>query len=115
MKHLKPMNQKAERVEAFQAKEGQDQHRDQQDDVMGMVQPVGCTTIFNPGWEANPWGGTSGMCAPVEADLLSCANVCWWPAQVPDSLQNTPEWAKACSGTTQEDWKNLEVVFPKID
>lgn len=55
------------------------------------------------------------MCAPVKADLLSCANVCWWPAQVPDSLQNIPEWAKACSGSTQEDWRSLEVVFPKID
>ena len=71
MKHLKPRNHKAEQVEASQGP----------DDVVGMNQPVGCTTIFNPGWEANPWGGTSSMCAPVEADLLSCANVCWWPAQ----------------------------------
>ena len=115
MKHLKPRNHKAEQVEASQT---QDQTQGQtldQDDVVGMNQPVGCTTIINPGWEANPWGGTSSMCAPVEADLLSCANVCWWPAQVPDSLQNTPEWAKACSGSTQEDWRSLEVVFPKID
>ncbi len=111
MKHLKPRNHKAEQVEASQT---QDQTQGP-DDVVGMNQPVGCTTIFNPGWEANPWGGTSSMCAPVEADLLSCANVCWWPAQVPDSLQNTPEWAKACSGSTQEDWRSLEVVFPKID
>ncbi len=103
MKHLKPRNHKAERA-AAQA----------QDDLVGMNQPVGCTTIFNPGWEPT-CGGTSSMCAPVEADLLSCANVCWWPAQVPDSLQNTPEWAKACSGSTQEDWRSLEVVFPKID
>jgi hypothetical protein len=109
MKHLKPRNHKAEQVEASQT---QDQTQDQ-DDVVGMNQPVGCTTIFNPGWEANPWGGTNGMCAPVEADLLGCANACWWPAQVPDSLQNYPEWAKACSGVNAEDWRNLEVVFPE--
>ena len=105
MKHFKAANQKAERVEAAQAA---------QEDVVGMAMPDGCTTIFNPGWEANMWGGTNGMCAPMEADLLSCANLCWWPAQVPDSLQNSPEWAKACSGMNQEDWKNFEIVFPKV-
>lgn len=40
---------------------------------------------------------------PMEADLLGCANVCWWPAQVPDSLQNYPEWARACAGVNAED------------
>jgi hypothetical protein len=49
----------------------------------------------------------------MEADLLGCANVCWWPAQVPDSLQNYPEWASACSGVNAEDWRSLELVFPE--
>ena len=107
MKHLKAANHKAQQLEPAT------QTPAPQDDVVGLAQPMGCTTIFNPGWEANPWGGTNGMCAPVEADLLGCANACWWPAQVPDSLQNYPEWAKACSGVNAEDWRNLEVVFPE--
>ena len=109
MKHLKAVNQKAEAVEKFQSAQ------EHQEDVVGMAMPAGCTTVFNPGWEANMWGGVNGMCAPMEADLLSCANMCWWPAQVPDSLQSSPEWAKACSGMNQEDWKNFEVIFPKTN
>lgn len=114
MKHLKAANQKAEAVEQAQAAQ-QTAQQAVQEDVVGMAMPGGCTTVFNPGWEANMWGGTSGMCSPMEADLLSCANMCWWPAQVPDSLQSSPEWAKACSGSNQEDWKNFEVVFPKVN
>ncbi len=110
MKHLKAVNSKARAVTASVT-----QAAAPEEDVIGMAQPIGCTTIFNPGWEANPWGGASSMCAPMEADLLSCANLCWWPAQVPDSLQNAPEWAKGCSGMNQEDWRNLDVVFPKTD
>jgi len=114
MKHLKALNRKAERVEVAQQRTAQSVN----EDVVGMAEPLpmGCTTIFNPGWEANPWGGSvSSMCAPMEADLLGCSNACWWPAQVPDSLQNYPEWTKACSGVNAEDWKKLEVVFPKIE
>ncbi len=116
MKHLKALNRKAERVEAVQQQARPAQGAEA--DVVGMADslvPMGCTTIFNPGWEVNPWGGAlSGMCAPMEADLLGCSNACWWPAQVPDSLQNYPEWTKACSGMNAEDWKQLEVVFPKV-
>ena len=113
MKHLKAANKKAVAVEA--AVTQKDGKAEIPEEVVGLAQPIGCTTIFNPGWEANPWGGASSMCAPMEADLLSCANLCWWPAQVPDSLQNAPEWAKGCSGMNQEDWRNLDVVFPKVD
>ena len=112
MKHLKAANGKARAVIASVA---QTKSNTVEEDVVGMAQPIGCTTIFNPGWEANPWGGVSSMCAPMEADLLSCSNLCWWPAQVPDSLHNAPEWAKGCSGMNQEDWRNLDVVFPKTD
>ena len=113
MKHLKAANRKAVAVTAVVEKSAT--KKEVEEDVVGMAQPVGCTTIFNPGWEANSWGGASSMCAPMEADLLSCANLCWWPAQVPDSLQNSPEWAKGCSGMNQEDWRNLDVVFPKVE
>ena len=46
------------------------------------------------------------MCSPTEANLAGCSGVCWWPAQVPDSLQNYPEWAKGCSGVNMEDWRS---------
>ena len=59
MKHLKAANRKAHAVEAVRTG----------GDVVGMVQPMGCTTIFNPGWEADPWGGAHAMCSPTEADL----------------------------------------------
>ena len=39
MKHLKAANRKAHAVEAVRTN----------GDVVGMVQPMGCTTIFNPG------------------------------------------------------------------
>jgi Quinohemoprotein amine dehydrogenase, gamma subunit len=107
MKHLKAANRKARRVEAPQPAEGKG-------DVVGMVQPMGCTTIFNPGWEANPWGGAHNMCSPSEADIAGCSGVCWWPAQVPDSLQNYPEWSKGCSGVNVEDWRSLAAEFPKV-
>jgi hypothetical protein len=103
MKHLKAANRKAHAVEAVR-----------NGDVVGMVQPMGCTTIFNPGWEADPWGGAHAMCSPTEADLAGCSGICWWPAQVPDSLQNYPEWAKGCSGVNMEDWRSLNVEFPKV-
>jgi len=117
MKHLKALNRKAARVEAVQ-QQAVREAQGTKEDVVGMADspvPMGCTTIFNPGWELNPWGGpATGMCAPMEADLLGCSNACWWPAQVPDSLQNYPEWTKACSGMNAEDWRKLEVVFPKV-
>jgi hypothetical protein len=49
-------------------------------DVVGMVQPLGCTTIFNPGWEADPWGGAHAMCSPTEADLAGNKTVKTFPA-----------------------------------
>jgi hypothetical protein len=54
------------------------------------------------------------MCSPTEADLAGCSGICWWPAQVPDSLQNYSEWAKGCSGVNMEDWRSLSVEFPKV-
>ena len=43
MKHLKAANHKAEMVEKVQEAQ-------EQEDVVGMAMPAGCTTIFNPGW-----------------------------------------------------------------
>ncbi|MGH9387542.1 MAG: quinohemoprotein amine dehydrogenase subunit gamma, partial [Vicinamibacterales bacterium] len=84
MKHLKPINRKAERVETATK------------DVVALQQgppqqpephiPHGCSLVFSPGWEADRNGGTAGLCQPVERDLFDCHMGCFWPAQVPDQL-----------------------------
>jgi hypothetical protein len=104
---MKPINGKAKRKRArAQAVPGAD--------VVGMqVQvPAGCSTVFDPAWEITAWGGTNGMCAPMEADVLACATPCWWPAQIPDTAVNSPGWVTACSGPIAEDWRSLAAVFP---
>jgi len=113
MKHLKPINTKAVRMEA--------QLEADQKDVLGLQEgrehakqphvPVGCSLAFFPGWEVDSAGGTAGLCQPVERDLYDCYADCFWPAQVPDHLNRYPDWSKKCAAATQ-DWRNLDVVFP---
>ncbi|CAA7611369.1 Quinohemoprotein amine dehydrogenase subunit gamma [Candidatus Terasakiella magnetica] len=105
MKHLKPINKKARQMERL-AEEGKlDEAR-----VMQVVN--GCTSTFDPGWEVDPFGGIAALCQPVEADLYGCADPCWWPAQVPDTINTHPNWsAEAPSG--HRDWRNLQPVFRK--
>ena len=65
----------------------------------------------SPGWEVDSAGGTAGLCQPVERDIYDCYVTCFWPAQVPDHLNNYPDWAKKCAAATK-DWRNLDMVFP---
>ena len=125
MKHLTPINRKAARIEVVTSREASRPEGATKDVValQGPPQqpapephiPSGCSLVFSPGWEADRNGGTAGLCQPVERDLFDCHMGCFWPAQVPDSLQSSPEWAKACSGMNQEDWKNFEIIFPKTN
>jgi len=110
MRHLKARNKKAEAV--F------DWLEDEDGDVAALQQspppphyPAGCTTVFSPGWEVDSAGGTAGLCQPVERDLYDCYKTCYWPAQVPDYLNNHPDWAKKCASATQ-DWRKIDLVFP---
>jgi len=73
--------------------------------------PTGCSLSFSPGWEVDSSGGTAGLCQPVERDIYDCYNSCYWPAQVPDHLNNAPDWASKCAVATK-DWRNLDLVFP---
>ncbi len=66
---------------------------------------------FSPGWEVDSAGGTAGLCQPVERDIYDCYVTCFWPAQVPDHLNNSPDWANKCAAATK-DWRNLDIVFP---
>jgi len=116
VKHLHAINIKAHRV---------DQEVDAaRSDVFALQQgpnnsrpaavphyPVGCTLVFSPGWEVDSAGGTAGLCQPAERDLYDCYATCFWPAQVPDHLNNYPDWTKKCAAATK-DWRNIELVFP---
>jgi hypothetical protein len=115
MKHLKPVNEKARRLEQATA--------DEAADVVALHQagppqqpggphiPLGCSTIFAPGWEVDRTGGTAGLCQPVERDLFDCHIGCFWPAQVPDQLNRAPDWTAKCAAA-QKDWRKIDLIFP---
>ena len=50
-------------------------------------------------------------CQPMERDLYDCYKTCYWPAQVPDYLNNSPDWHKNCAAATQ-DWREIDLIFP---
>lgn len=105
MNHLKPINRKAAQLaEAIAAGAG--------DEVVAMAAFIGCTTSFDPGWEVDAFGGTAGLCQPMEADLYGCSDPCWWPAQVPDTLQTYPDWSTGADSAAR-DWAQLQSVFPE--
>jgi len=113
MKHLKPINKKARRIDEIVSL--------QEADVVALQQatgaqkkphvPMGCALAFSPGWEVDAGGGTAGLCQPVERDIYDCYVTCFWPAQVPDHLNNHMDWANKCAVATK-DWRKLDLVFP---
>ena len=120
MKHLKAINQKAARIEAYVAHEAQ--ARAEEMDVVGLRTPpheqpgqphfpLGCSLVFAPGWEVDSQGGTAGLCQPVERDLFDCHLSCFWPAHVPDQLNHAQDWTGKCA-SAQKDWRKLDIIFP---
>ncbi len=105
MKHLKSMNKKAELVDNA-AKDGK------LEEVRMMQTIAGCASTLDPGWEVDPFGGVSALCQPMEADLYGCSDPCWWPAQVPDTINTYPDWT-AGADSAARDWRKLQAVFPK--
>jgi Quinohemoprotein amine dehydrogenase, gamma subunit len=117
---LKAVNQKAARIKAHI-----EPPAEQEGDVIALQQrgggppqqpappriPLGCSTVFSPGWEVDRTGGTAGLCQPVERDLFDCYVSCYWPAQVPDQLNRAPDWTAKCAAA-QKDWRNIDLVFP---
>lgn len=104
MKHIQAINLKAQLLD--QAVE-----QNKVEDVVAMQSVVGCTATFDPGWEVDAFGGVASLCQPMEADLYGCADPCWWPAQVPDTMNTYPDWGKQ-TASTKDDWRNLGSVFP---
>jgi hypothetical protein len=116
MKHLRAINKKARRIDGIV--ESLTQAGDE--DVVALQQqpqqqrphvPMGCTLSFSPGWEVDAGGGTAGLCQPAERDLYDCYVTCFWPVQVPDHVNNSPDWASNCA-TATKDWRNIDIVFP---
>jgi hypothetical protein len=117
MKHLRALNKKARRIDE-QIAASNEVAAD--GDVIAMQNPpapprphvpMGCSLAFSPGWEVDSAGGTAGLCQPVERDIYDCYVTCFWPAQVPDHVNNYPDWASKCAVATK-DWRNLDLVFP---
>ena len=124
MKHLKPVNGKARRlIAAVDSLSGPAEtaaepkrdvvalHRQIPQQPAGPHIPLGCSTIFAPGWEVDRSGGTAGLCQPVERDLFDCHLGCFWPAQVPDQLNHAPDWTSKCAAA-QKDWRKIDLIFP---
>ncbi|MBM3273664.1 MAG: quinohemoprotein amine dehydrogenase subunit gamma [Candidatus Sericytochromatia bacterium] len=75
----------------------------------GALQLIGCTTVFEPGWETDGWAGMTSLCRPMQRDVYGCSADCWWPAQVPDELSNYQGWSEQC-GNVEKDWSKLNFV-----
>ena len=73
MKHMRPLNKKAARIDDYVVA--------RVDDVVAMQDhpptqrphvPMACSLMFSPGWEVDAAGGTAGLCQPVERDIYDC-------------------------------------------
>ena len=114
MRHLRPLNKKARRIDDLVTALNNEDVVALQNPPAPPVRPhipMGCALAFSPGWEVDSAGGTAGLCQPVERDIYDCYVTCFWPAQVPDHLNNYPDWASKCA-TATKDWRNLDLVFP---
>src|ERR1700751_1513531 len=111
MKHMRAVNKKARRLEGKGEKSEADFVALQNQAPARPHIPMGCSLSFSPGWEVDSAGGTAGLCQPVERDIYDCYVTCFWPAQVPDHLNNYPAWARKGAAATK-DWRNLDLVFP---
>jgi hypothetical protein len=116
MRHMRPLNKKAARIDNYVVS----RTTANEEDVVALQSPpaparphvpMACSLMFTPGWEVDAAGGTAGLCQPVERDIYDCFVSCYWPAQVPDHLNNSPDWASKCASATK-DWRNLDLVFP---
>jgi hypothetical protein len=111
MNHIRAINRKARRIEEHVSETEGDMVALQQGPGPKPHIPMGCSLVFYPGWEVDSAGGTAGLCQPVERDLFDCYVTCFWPAHVPDHLNNAPDWTSKCA-TGTKDWRNIDIVFP---
>ena len=111
MKHMRALNKKAARIDNYVSSRNEDVVALQDHSAQRPHVPMGCALMFSPGWEVDAAGGTAGLCQPVERDIYDCFVSCYWPAQVPDHLNNASDWISKCA-TATKDWRNLDIIFP---
>lgn len=105
-KRIEALNQKAKAIEALS--EGESRTVEALQDGGPLNMPVGCTTIFDTGWETNPRPTYPvSNCQSSARDYLGCAGDCWWPAQNPDGLTNAIDFDVACPNIAR-DWRELK-------
>jgi hypothetical protein len=111
-KKLTAVNKRARQLQEHAEKPDEPDVFGMGEDVMtGM--PIGCTTIFDTGWETNPRPETPmGNCVSSARDWTSCSGPCWWPAQTPDNITNHPDFQNQCRAI-EKDWRNLNFVIKK--
>ncbi len=104
-KCIEALNRKAREIEALA--EGESKSVEALEDV-SVSMPVGCNTVFDTGWETNPRATYPiGNCQSSARDYPGCAGDCWWPAQVPDGLTNSPDFDQQCQNVAR-DWRNIK-------
>ena len=104
MKRLIPLNEKARTLAEADSATAKAAH------LMSNV--AGCTTVFDPGWEVDAFGGLASLCQPMEADLYGCTDPCWWPAQLADGMNTNPEWSDGKDSALRS-WRELQTLFPE--
>jgi hypothetical protein len=104
---IKALNKKAEAVDALAKGEGKAVEALLESGTE-LAMPVGCTTIFDTGWETNPRGTHPiGNCQASVRDFAGCSGDCWWPAQTPDGLTTNPEYHEVCTNMAR-DWRTIK-------
>jgi hypothetical protein len=113
MKHMRALNKKAGRIDDYVAS--------RTEDVVGHAGPPvrpaapprsdGLRIDVHARLGSGRGRRNGGLCQPVERDIYDCFVSCYWPAQVPDHLNNAPDWTAKCA-TATKDWRNLDLVFP---
>lgn len=108
-KRIQALNEKARAIETLA--QGEQRSVEALDDSVSgalLKMPVGCTTIFDTGWETNPRSNYPiGNCQSSSHDYLGCAGDCWWPAQNPDGLTNYDDLAATCNSIAR-DWRDIK-------
>ena len=104
-KRIEALNEKARAIEGLAQNETRS--IEALEDGTALKMPVGCTTVFDTGWETNPRATSPvGNCQSSARDYLGCAGDCWWPAQNPDGLTNSPDFDVVCPNIAR-DWRAL--------
>lgn len=108
-KGIEALNEKARLIESLAKGEGPSVTALADGDSGATLKmPVGCTTIFDTGWETNPRSNFPiGMCSPAARDYMGCSGDCWWPAQNPDGLTNFDDISSICSSIAR-DWREIK-------